>query len=196
LTRLRSENIWHIYSRKDSPIWWAWRHNPKPSPKFIRKSTGKKKNEFTREEVSRMVNPGSTPYTTGHSIQWLEDHIQDKLKFEDLTKKTRNLYTLSFRYLKEIYGPEYSIHNISRDVIDKYKSHLLKRGVSKTTVNDYLRNLRASFERILMDGKIDHNPFYRFKPLKEEQKRKALTLSELREFLDFAKENAQPSSII
>ena len=108
-----------------------------------------------------------------------------------MSEKTVELYNIIFQHLKAIYHPEYSILNIKRDVIDKVKGFLLDQGRKPGAINTYLRTLRAAFERLVIEEKLDRNPLYKFKPIPDnDNKKKHLTLSELREFLNYAKENA------
>lgn len=50
--------------------------------------------------------------------------------------------------------------------------------------------MRAAFQRLVDDEKIERNPFGRFKTLPEEKKKRHMTFSELIAFLKFVQENA------
>ena len=102
--------------------------------------------------------------------------------------KTYQLYRISFNHLRTLYGGRYSVLNFDRTVVDDLMEHFMKLGVKPGT---YLRTLRAAFERLYFDEKIDRNPFWKFKLPRDrgEEKKKCLTMAELQAFLLFAREN-------
>ena len=54
--RIKSKTVWHLWNRKDSPYWWVWRYDPEDPKKRIRKATSKKKSEYTREQLLKIIN--------------------------------------------------------------------------------------------------------------------------------------------
>lgn len=107
--------------------------------------------EYSKEYVQRIIDSetGTKANVPKHSIDWFEEHILYQLKIHSMSEKTIELYKLSFRHLKDIYGGGFSIHKIDREVAGKLKAHLHDKGINKIMADTYLRQLRASFERIL-----------------------------------------------
>ncbi|GEM_PF-4295435 len=192
--RVKSKSVWHLWNRKDSPYWWVWRYDSKDPKKRIRRPTTKRKADYTKEQMQKIINTVQgivRDYKAiDYSIDWFEDYIMRKLKLEDRSKSLQDEYKAAINYLRLIYGDHYSILNIGREAIDRIKEKMLECGRKRKTINNYLTVFRAAFERLLIDEKIDKNPFYRFPRMKiDNTEKKHLKLSELKDFLDFVKQN-------
>ncbi|MBN1182405.1 MAG: tyrosine-type recombinase/integrase [Bacteroidales bacterium] len=194
--RQRSKLIWHIWDRKDSPYWWVWRYdeNDPNGKKRIRKKTKHKKSNLTREQIERISNVVQFGIVDNsgieYTIEWLESFTLRKCRLEGLSEKTKKDYITIIGVLKSIYGKEYSILNIRRESVDDIKESLMDKVLQAGAINSYLRGMRAAFQRLVDDEKINRNPFARFKPLPEDKKKRHMTYSELIDFLKYVKENA------
>jgi len=178
--RPKSEHKFHIVERKNNPFWWCWFISDEDG-KRKRKSTGYKRSDYTREQVHKIFNsePGAKR-TTDYSIDWLIDHIVLKLEIDGRRKSTIELRKNALKHLRSIYGKDYSVLKIGREAIDNVKMYIFKKKVSPVTINTYLRQLRASFEELLINGQIDRNPFYKFKKVTEpKNKKKHLSLDDI-----------------
>ena len=104
----------------------------------------------------------------------LEEHTLLQLELDGLKENTVKLYKLAFRHLKDVYGTDYNILKLNRSIVDDIKRHLLKKEkpTGREGINTYCRTLQAAFERILIEGVIDKNPFYKFKrmPVRKDKK--------------------------
>lgn len=196
MARNRSRNIWHVFNRgESSPYWYVWRYDEENPTKRIKRATTKKKADYTREQMTKIVNTveGLVTEDKGieYSIDWFEDYVLRKLRLESRSKSTMNEYRYAIKYLRMVYGKDYSILNINRDAIDRLKELMIEKGRKPGTINDYLSVLRAAFERLLIDQKIDRNPFYRFTRMKVDyDTKKHLTYLELQNFLNYVRENS------
>jgi len=194
--RKKKTGQWYVWTRPGS-IWWAWRYKPKNPEEREYLSTGKKKSEYTREQIERILDEvqGIVKVRKPHiySIGWLEQYTMRTINIEGLAPNTIDIYRLAFMHLRKIYGKHYSILNIRRKDIITIKEYFIANNCKASTANIYLRNLSSAFERIRLDEIIGTNPFEKFKPMREKkasEKKKYLTLIELRDFLDFVKKNA------
>ncbi len=180
---------WYLWDRPDSSFWWVWHYDE--NGKRIFKRTKKKKSEYTKDQIKRIINTVQivdTERMGDYSIYRIEKYIIRKLRLEELSRKTIEIYKNAFNHLKAIYGEHYSVLNMRRNVIDDIKEHFLAQGLDP---NVCLRTLRASFQRLYLDEMIDRNPFEKFKPVKIKRKIKQhLTLTELRDFLKFVRKKA------
>lgn len=115
----------------------------------------------------------------------MRDHICYLAEMEGLSDSTIELYKLAFKVLIEIYGEDYSIHHIDRSIVGDVKRHLLEKGNRPATVNSYLGKLRTAFDRLYADGKLERNPLYKFKRLREpNDRKKAFTIDEVKRLLE------------
>lgn len=199
MSRPRKKKIgqWYIWDRKGNPYWYAYRQlseNPK-NREYV--STGKRKSEYTRVQIERIMNEVQgikiQKMSPEYTIDWAEEYITRQLKIDDLENSTIELYKIAFKHLRKIYGGHYSILNLTRKDILQIKEHFIILDRKPTTINKNLRTLSAAFNRLELDEIISKNPFKSFKRMKDREardKKKHLTLIELNEFLKFAKENA------
>ena len=184
---------WHVWNRKDSPYWWVWCYDgaDPEGKKRIRVKTKKLKADYTRQQIERIVNIVQLDIKESkareYTIEWFENYILRKCRLEGLSKKTKDDYTTVIGVLAEMYGEEYSILNIKRSNVDDIKEKLLEKGNQPGGINSYLRGMRAAFQRLVDDEKLERNPFSRFKPLPEVKKKRHLTYSELIKFLKHVK---------
>ena len=120
------------------------------------RTTGYSKDDYTKKQVQSKINSLSgTKRTVKHSIEWLEEYTSCTLEIEGVSEKTIKLYKLSFNHLKAVYGRNYPIHKIGRSAVRVFQSHLRENGTGNAGINSYLRTLRAAFERLVMDEKIE-----------------------------------------
>jgi len=164
---------------------WYIEYDSEEKNKPIQKSTPYRKCDYSREHVQKIIdNETGTKQTAKYSIDWLEEHTIYRLEIEGRADKTHESYKIAFKPLKTIYGGDYSILKIDRSAIGQIQKHLYERGNRPATINTVLRKLRAAFERIYIDGIIDRNPFYRFKPISEQKDRqKSFTRDEAQRLL-------------
>jgi len=187
MARPKNKSKFHLITKSNSQYWYVKFFSEKES-RWVRKSTGYSRAEYTKEQVQRIIDneTGTKAKIEKHSINWLSEHILYRLGIEDRSEKTTEGYEIAFRALTEIYGGGFSIHKIDRSAIWKIKSFLQEKGNRPATINTCLRKLRAAFERLFIDEVIPRNPFYRFESMKEdtENRQKAFTLDELKRLLD------------
>ena len=159
--------------------------------KRIQRSAGHKRADYSKKQMQKIIDSElGTQHTSEYTIDWFIDHLMYKLEIDGMTAKTREARKIALMHLKAIYGGGYSVLRIERDAIDMVKAHLYEKGCSPTTINTYLKELRAAFERLFIDGKISRNPFYKYPKVKVPRpKRTHLALSECRDFLNYVREN-------
>ena len=183
--RPKAKEKFHIFNWKASPYWYCWFISDKTGKK-VHRSTGYPKSDYTKEQIQKIIDSeAGTKHTNKYSINWMEEYIVLGLEIDGISDNTIKLYKLSFKHLKSLYGGDYCIHNIDRSVIEEFKRYLKSKGTGNPGINTYLRTLRAAFEKLVIDSKIDINPFHRYKPLPvSKNKKKHMTLEEAKRFLD------------
>lgn len=185
--RPKSKSKYQLFTR--GAMWYVsyWENG-----KRKQRSTIHRRADYTKRQMQEIIDAElGTKRASNFSIDWFIGHLMYKLEIDGMTKKTREARKNALNHLKAIYGGGYSVLRIERDAIDLVKEHLYKRGCSPTTINTYLKELRAAFERLYIDGKISRNPFYKFPKVKVPRPEKRhLTLAESEEFLKYARENA------
>ncbi len=185
--RPKSKSRFQIFAR--GPIWYVtyWEDG-----KRIQRSTGYKRADYSKKQMQKIIDSElGTKNTSEYTIDWFIDHLMYKLEIDGMTKNTRVARRAALEHLKAIYGSEYSVLRIEREAIDLVKAYLYEKHCSPTTINTYLKELRAAFERLFIDGKISKNPFYKYPKVKVPRaKKKHLTLSESRDFINYVKKNA------
>ena len=194
--RERPKGHWYLYSRPDSSFWWVYCYDKNNPDKRIYRPTKRRKSDYTRTQMERLINTVQgivrTDKPGGYSVSWFESYTMRKLKIEGLEENTIIVYQRAFMHLRNLYGSEYSILNIRREDIDRIKEYLIEQGQKPNSINNCLRTLRAAFQRLYDDERIDKNPLLRFKPVRDQEnrnKKKHLSLSELRDFINFCKQN-------
>ena len=162
MARPKSKSKFHLYERKGNPNWWIWFLSDETG-KIKRQSTGYRKSEYSRQYVlSIIAKETGSRHVPKYSVEWMEDYVIYRLELRERSEKTVDLYRLVLSHLKDLYGPEYSVYKIDRSVADDLQRRFKEKGISNTTSNSYLRTLSAAFERLVIDGKLDRNPLYRF----------------------------------
>lgn len=183
MARPKSKSKFSIIKKSNSQFWYAKFFSEKDD-KIVRKSTGYSRREYTKEEVQCLfdIKVGDKAKDVKHSIKWLENLIIFHLKTEGRAEKTIEGYERAFKTLTEIYGSDYSIHEIGRSTIRKVKALLQEKGNRNATINICLKNLSAAFNYAYLEEEvINRNPFCRYHPLdKQKDKQKAFTLDELK----------------
>jgi len=185
--RPKSKSKFQLFTR--GAMWYVtyWEDG-----KRKQRSTGHKQADYSKKQMHAIVDSElGTKRTSDYSIDWFIDHLMYKLEIDGLTVKTRETRKIALMHLRAVYGGGYSVLRIERDTIDLIKAHLFKKKCSPTTINTYLKELRAAFERLFIDGKISRNPFYKYPKVKVPRpEKKHLTLSECGGFLEYVKNNA------
>ena len=185
MARPKSKSKFYLFRKENSQYWYV-KFFSEEKDRWVRKSTGYSRADYTREQVQRIINneTGTKSKIAKHSIDWLAEHMVYRLGVEGKAPKTIEGYKQALKILIEIYGCDYSIHKIDRSAIWKVKALLKERGNRNETVNICLKNLSAAFNRVYLDEVISRNPFCRYEPLKKQKDRqKAFTLDELKSLL-------------
>jgi len=197
MARPKSKSKFKLFERKNRSTWYV-EYYSETENKTVQRSTGYSKTDYSKEQVQRIIDneTGTKANVPKHSIKWLEDHTCFNLELECISEKTISLYKLAFRYLKAIYGENYSVHKLDHSVVMKFQRYLKERGTGNAGINTYLRSLHAAFERLVIDDTLIKNPFYRFKRLPvSKDKKKHMVFAEARKFLnvvnDSKNENAK-----
>ena len=126
MSRPRKKKIgqWYVWNRPGN-IWWAWRYKPENYTEREYMSTGKKKSDYTREQIERILDEvqGIVRIKEPHiySITWLEQYTMRNINIEGLQPNTIDIYRLAFKHIRKIYGKDYSIINIRRKDINTIK---------------------------------------------------------------------------
>ena len=63
-----------------------------------------------------------------------------------------------------------------------------KRGTENAGINVYLTHLSAVFERLVINGKLDRNPLYKFERLHVKKKKQFMILEEAKHFMNVINE--------
>jgi integrase len=173
-----------VIERKDRPNYYLKYYSEKKG-KDVQSPSDYPRNEYTREQVVRLVNAVTgTKQTAKYSIDWLEQYNDHYLEINNRTDSTREGYKDAFRALRAVYGGDYSINIIKRTVIRDIKSHCFKNDNSPETINTYLRRLSAACDRVYVEEIIPRNPFYKFEKLDVPvDKQKHLPLAEAQRYL-------------
>ena len=119
------------------------------------KSTGTKK----KVEALRIISDYRNNMTVANNDMKLGPFKARVLSYvkEHYCFKTYESYKIPLEKLYEYLG-DIKVSRISQYQIDRFKSLQLKR-VSPTTVNVYLRTLRAAFNHVVRWNEIEKNPF-------------------------------------
>ena len=190
MARPRSKSKYHLFVKKSNPFWYIWYYED-----GIRKqkSTGKRQSDYTKERMLEIIDDiTETTNAPSYSIDWFKDYLMQTLEVEGCERSTRDTYKYALIQLRAIYGGSYSIVRIDREAIFKIKERLRKMQRSPVTINTYLKHLKAAFERLVSDGKLTRNPFYRCKLMPVRVTKKThLTLSESTYFLNYIQEHGK-----
>jgi integrase len=153
--------------------------------KIKRQSTGYSCSEPIKQVQNKIDGVTGTKCTEKNSIALLEETTIFTLEMEGISERTISLYKLAFRYLKALYGENYSVHKLDHTAVMKFQRYLKDKGTGNAGVNTYMRALHAAFERIVIDDTLVKNPFYRFKRLPvQRDKKKHMTFPEAKRFLE------------
>lgn len=166
---------------------WYVEYFSEKAGKDIRKSTGYRKADYSREQVQTIIDAETgTKKVAEHSVDWLEQHTLYCLEIEGRSDMTKKMYEYAFRYLREVYGREYDVTRIDRSAIRKLQGKMHEAGKSNACINTYLRQLNASFNRLVFDGMIPVSPFFCFQRNNklEEHERRAMSNEELQRLDD------------
>ncbi|MFC1551193.1 tyrosine-type recombinase/integrase [Candidatus Latescibacterota bacterium] len=180
--RLKSKELLKIYKLSSSPCWWV--RFTDESGKEVRKSTGYRREEYTKDMVQRIINVESGDSASNvFTIAWMENYILELLEMEERAERTIISYETSFKILKEIYGEAFNIRKLARGCVVEIQKHLHKKGMGNSSINHYVSMIKSAFERLVIEDKIQVNPFYRFKKLPSKTKIKSLTKDDAKKFL-------------
>ncbi len=181
--RPKSKQKFKLFKLTGNPYWHA-RYFSDEVGKEVRRSTGFRRDEYSKEYVRSIIDDETgTKHVAEYSIDWFEDYNKRQLEIDNASESTRGLYKLSFKYLREVYSCGYSVYKINRSIRDDLSEYLQKQGTGNAGINVYLTHLRAAFERLVINGKLDRNPLSRFKRLRVKKKKQSLTLEEAKHFM-------------
>jgi len=114
----------------------------------------------TREIFQRMFKSESDLHIANKTeVTFLFQQYIDRVNSEDRIK-TAQMLTWSLKSFKK-YKPTINFEDINEAWLNGYKAFMLKQGSSTTTVQLYMRNLRAVFNVAIREGYISqkHYPF-------------------------------------
>jgi len=170
--RPKSKSKFKLFKRNINGIkFWYYQYDNNGKPK--QKATGKRCDFYTHEQIEKILNTiiGIKTNITENSIEGFENNILYELEIEGISEKTIKLYRNAFAHLKALYGCNYNIFKFDRSMIKQMQKHLHEKDLSNATINTYLRQINAAFERLVFDGRLNISPLYRFKRLPENERR-------------------------
>ena len=93
--RMKSSKKYNIYELRGSPCWWAW-YDDRQKGKRVRKSTGYRKSEYSKEQVEKIINrvTSNKPNVPEYSILWMEGYVINKLELKNRSKSNIDNYKL------------------------------------------------------------------------------------------------------
>jgi len=96
---------------------------------------------------------------------------------------------------QELYGKNYGVNKLNYSTVIEYQQFLKEKGTGNQGINTYMRSLHAAFERLVIDGNLDKNPFYRFRRLPVlKNKKKHLIFTEAKAFLAIVNESTNENA--
>jgi integrase len=158
----------HLWKRPDNGVWYAI------FPGDRRRSL-KTKDEATANRLFKEIKK-----------QWLEGKIRDIrgetnvtlgkffTEYEEWSKinqgrDTSRANILALKKLKELTGDKIRLSMLSLKHVDKLKTECRKKGNKTGAINNYIRHLRASFNKTVEWGYLKANPFANAKEEKEQK---------------------------
>ena len=165
---------------------------------YVQFSRGKKKSLRTQDEkkARKLFNAMEKKFLAGR-LQVLDEI--DRITLDDYrelfiarrgdkSKDTLRMDSLALRTLADVLGGKTAIRTINKEKIDKFKAAQMARGLSKTSLNIYLRHIQKALNEAFEDG-------YLTKPVKVEQVKagkplpKILNPKERKDILEYAEGN-------
>lgn len=98
------------------------------------------------------------------TIRLFSDFLKEKFEITSFSKVTQSHIVAYIQFLQERGKYTVSSHNYPQNRGDYGKT------ISATTINNYIRNLKAFFTYLYAEREIRKNPMERIKPLKNERK--------------------------
>ncbi len=139
---------------------------------YVQFSRGKKKSLKTKDAKTAqdLFDAMEKEYLEGrlHILDSVEritlEQYKDKFvaNRQDKSPRTRSLDSLALRSLGECIGHTTALKTINKAKIDKFKKASMAKGLSKTSLNVYLRHIRKALNEAFEDG-------YLPKPVKVEE---------------------------
>jgi len=160
----------------------GWIENGKRRWKTTKLSTKSGALQYLREFKGQTQETETIPTTSALIVRFTE------VKGHSVRPSTLTLYRFSVERFIEVCGDK-PINTYTVSDVDNYKTALVKRGVTKTTVNIWYRSVKAIFGFAIRNGWIEKSPFSRTQqlPIPQETPR-FITKDELRVLLEKVKE--------
>ena len=147
---------------------------------YVEFERGKKKSLRTRNkaEAVRLFNKLKREYLAGRLIilkqgqkVLLSEYIKEYLDWCENNRSYETFKKARFALndFKDVIGNLY-LTSLKKKHLDDYISHLLARGLTKTSVNVYIRTLKSAFSKAVEWEYLRENPFAGYKQLKIQEK--------------------------
>jgi integrase len=120
--------------------------------------------------------------------EFFADCLEDYKYTKEEATHTSMSYALNA--FESYIGPK-PLNEVTKKDLSDFVTHRLKMGYAKTSVNIYIRNIKAAFSKAVEWEKLPHNPLSGFKQLKIDKKLpKFLTFDDLDKFTNILSDNS------
>ncbi len=159
-----------VYLKADSPAWWVTRsiHG-----KRERQSTGLLRVEFTQCQAQAIIDQAvaeeTTPDRGARTLRWFRAEVMRRVRLKGRAEGTISEYELALDHLIAVYGQEYPVEAIKRDVVTRMQEYILSKGDTPQTANKTMRTLHAAWNYLIRDELLEKDPLKYWDRLQEPQ---------------------------